>query len=215
MTDNQKGLATVMTNTSDSPAVGNGDDTDEAPDPFDLDNLRFTQDFTETAGVKKQLTTVLVRKPRKHEFIRVHPNEEYRNDFPIIELQDEDRREEYLIVRDLVPELAGEFVCKTLFTAINRQGVVFLWPVRFPPPGDKPVEWWRSAREGAEMAMRQWLRIKADIPLGAYEMYVALSNLSEPVWPKATFKELISIAFRDRLIDRIDHPVIKRLRGLM
>ena len=47
----------------------------------------------------------------------------------------------------------GEFVTKTLFLAINRQGTVFFWPVRLPSPDGKDIEWWRSAREAAEMAM--------------------------------------------------------------
>ena len=33
---------------------------------------------------------------------------------------------------DLVPELSGEFVIKTLYLAINRQGTIFFWPVRLP-----------------------------------------------------------------------------------
>jgi hypothetical protein len=200
-----------MTNTSD---FGNGAHGGKAPDPFDLDKLRLSQDFTATAGVKKLLTTVPVRKPKKHDFIRVHSSEAYRGDFPMVELHD-DRCEEYLIDGDLVPELVGEFVCKTLFTVINRQGVVSLWPVRLPLPDDKPMEWWRSAREGAEMAMRQWVRITSNMGLGAYEIHVAASNMSEPVWPETTFQELIRIGFHDRLIDRFDHPVIKRLRGLV
>jgi hypothetical protein len=35
----------------------------------------------------------------------------------------------------------------------------------------------------------------------------------DPEWPQLGFWELIKIAFRDHLVDRIDHPVIKRLRG--
>jgi hypothetical protein len=46
-------------------------------------------------------------------------------------------------------------------------------------------------------------------------MYVAESTMSEPVWPEATYQELIKLAFRDRLISSLDHPVIKRLRGLV
>ena len=43
-------------------------------DPFDLSKLRLTQDFVETGGVKKLLTTVPVRKPAPQDFIRVHPD---------------------------------------------------------------------------------------------------------------------------------------------
>src|SRR5262245_56974975 len=101
-------------------------------DPFDIANLRLSQSFIETAGVKKLLTTVPVHKPNPQDFVRVRPEPEYRENFPVIELKDE--REEYVITSALVPELVGEFVTKTLFTAINRQGTVFLWPVRLPGP---------------------------------------------------------------------------------
>jgi hypothetical protein len=49
--------------------------------------------------------------------------------------------------------------------------------------------------------------------LGAYEVYTATGELSEPEWPKLTLKELLRIAFRDRFIEDVSHPVIKRLRG--
>jgi hypothetical protein len=187
-------------------------DAAQPPDPFDLANLRLSQSFVETAGVKKLLKTVPVHKPNPQDFVRVHPSPEYRDNFPIIELKDE--REEYVITTQLVPELVGEFVTKTLFTAINRQSVVFLWPVRLPTSDGKQMEWWRSMREAAELAMQQWLRIKANMSLGAYEMFVAESAMSAPVWPEATYQDLIRLAFRDRLITSVDHPVIKRLRGL-
>jgi hypothetical protein len=187
-------------------------DAAPSPDPFDLANLRLSQSFVETAGVKKLLKTVSVHKPNPQDFVRVHPSPEYRDNFPIIELKDE--REEYVITTQLVPELVGEFVTKTLFTAINRQSVVFLWPVRLPTSDGKQMEWWRSMREAAELAMQRWLRVKANMSLGAYEMFVAESAMSEPVWPEATYQDLIRLAFRDRLITSVDHPVIKRLRGL-
>jgi hypothetical protein len=187
--------------------------TSELPDPFDLDNLRLSQSFTETAGVKKLLLTVPVRKPNPQEFVRVHPSEEYRADFPMIELKDD--REEFIVGRHLVGELTSEIVLKTLFTAINRQGVVFLWPVRLPDPEGRQMEWRRSMREAAEIGTSQWVRMKANMSLGAYEMSVAESAMAEPVWPEASFQDLIKIAFRDRLITNTDHPVIKRLRGLV
>ena len=111
-------------------------------------------------------------------------------------------------------DLSTESVPSTLFTAINRQGVVFLWPVRLPGPDGKTNEWWRSAREAAELAMTKWVRIKANMSLGAYEMFTAESVMQDPEWPDLTFAELLRIAFRDRIITSPDHPVVKRLRGL-
>jgi hypothetical protein len=186
--------------------------TNAAADPFDdLTSLRLSQSFTD-GGVRKLLRTVPVRKPNPQEFVRVHPDAEHRGDFPIIELKED--REDYLITAALVPELAGEFKAKTLYTAVNRQGVVFLWPVPLPPADGRQNEWHRSLREGAEIAMKQWVRVKANLPLGAYEMFVAESVMYEPAWPDLPFADILRIAFRDRLITTLDHPVIKRLRGL-
>jgi len=181
------------------------------PDPFNPTNLRLSQSFVETAGVKKLLTTIPVRRPSPQEFVRVHPSAEYRENFPIIELKDE--REEYIVTASLVPELIGEFVIKTLYLAINRQGTLFFWPVRLPGPDGKDMNWWKSAREAAVLAMKDWVRIKANMNLGAYDIFQPDGVIPDPEWPQRGFWELIKIAFRDHLIDRIDHPVIKRLRG--
>jgi hypothetical protein len=62
--------------------------------------------------------------------------------------------------------------------------------------------------------MMHWVRVKANMSLGANDIYKAEGIISEPEWPTLGFWDLIKIAFRDHLIDRIDHPVIKRLRGL-
>jgi hypothetical protein len=183
-----------------------------APDPFNPENLRLSQSFVETAGVKKLLTTVPVRKPSPQDFVRVHADPAYRENFPIIELKDE--REEYIVVADLVPALVGEFVTKTLFTAINRQGTVFFWPVRLPTPEGRNSDWWRSGREAAELAMKSWVRVRANMNLGAYDIFQAESAIADPEWPELGFWELIKIAFRDHLVTSLDHPVIRRLRGL-
>ena len=185
--------------------------TDPAPDPFDLGSLRLNASFIETAGVKKLLTTVPARKPSPQDFVRVHPSPDYRENFAMINLKDD--REDYLVRPELLPDLAGEVVYKTIFTAINRQGVVFLWPIRLPAPDDRKSDWLRSAREAAEMAMGQWIRLKANISLGAYEIAVAESVVAEPMWPELSYNELLRIAYRDRMIDTLDHAVVKRLRG--
>jgi hypothetical protein len=182
--------------------------TTAALDPFDLASLRLNPSFLETAGVKKLLTTVPARRPNPQDFVRVHPSPDYRADFALIDLKDD--REDYLVRQEVLSELISEVVFKTIFTAINRQGVVFLWPA----PDDRKTEWPRSQREAAELAMTKWVRLKANMSLGAYEIAVAESVMADPIWPDLTYQELVRIAYRDRMITTIDHPVVRRLRGL-
>jgi hypothetical protein len=180
-------------------------------DPFDPENLRLDQSFTEATGVKKLLTTVPVRKPKPQDFIRVHSDEAYRADVAIIELEEE--RENYLVTPNTAADLQNELRVKTLFTAINRQGVVFLLPVPVAAADMRILEWHRSLREGTEMAMRRWVRVQANRNMGAYEISEATGAIPEPTWPDVPFRELLRIAFRDRFIDRLDHPVVRQLRG--
>jgi hypothetical protein len=65
-----------------SPAPGSAGGA--TPDPFDPANLRLSQSFVETAGVKKLLSVVPVRKPSPQDFVRTHPSPEYRDNFPIV-----------------------------------------------------------------------------------------------------------------------------------
>jgi hypothetical protein len=177
--------------------------TQQAPDPFDIASLRLNLSFVEAAGVKKLLTTVPARKPSRQDFVRVHPAPEYRENFAMIDLKDD--REDFLVRPEILPELVGEVVYETIFTAINRQGVVFLWPVNLPSPDDRKSAWPRSAREAAEMAMHKWLRVQSNMSLGAYEIKLAIGEMAEPVWPELSFQELVRIAYRDRMITSLDH----------
>src|SRR5690348_3380385 len=104
-----------------------------APDPFaDLASLRLSQDF-DAAAAKKLLTTVPVRKPNRQDFVRVHPDPAFRlTPAAIIELKED--REVYLLTPGMVQELPGEYSAAALYTTINRQGVLHLWPVKLPGP---------------------------------------------------------------------------------
>jgi len=187
-------------------------DSAETSSEFDLKNLVLTQDFVETAGVQKLLTTVPVRKPGPQDFVRVHPHPDFRANVALLELKDD--RELYLLTPTMAHELVGEFFMATLYTTINRQSVVSLWPVRLPAADGKQLEWHRSAAQAAELAMKKWVRIRPNMSLGAYEVDVAGKTHSDPEWPPYSLQDLIPIAFRDRLVNRLDHPVVQRLRGL-
>jgi hypothetical protein len=182
------------------------------PDPFDPAALRLDQSFADTVGVKKRLMMVPVRKPNRQDFVRVHPDPAYRlTPAAIIEVKED--REVYLVTPDMAQELPGEFVPASLFTIVNRQGVLQIWPVKLPGPDGKHNDWHRSAAEAAELAMKRWVRISANMSLGAYEVFEATGRLSEPMWPDITLSEILKIAFSNHIVDQVGHPLVQRLRG--
>ena len=180
-------------------------------DPFDLARLRISPEMLETTSVKKLLTTVPVRKPIAQDFIRVRAEPQYRETLALIELKDD--RETYIVDLVAVPELQGECFFATLFTAINRYGVLFMWPVRTPAADGRTNEWHASAAMAAQYCMRGWYRVKANMGLGAYEIFEAEGSIPDPIWPELSFDAILRIAFKDRVVRSLDHPVVKRLRG--
>ncbi len=182
--------------------------------PFSPENLRLDQSFSEVVGVKKLLTTVPVRRPGGQDWFRAHPASEFRQNAAIVELKGD--REIYVVSAKVVPALVTECVGVTLHTCITRQHVVFLWPVRLPDAmTGRDMSWWQSARAAADLATRNWIRVKANQHLGAYEVFEAdAAALGDAQWPPdLNFWSLCEIAFKNHLIDSLDHPVIQRLQG--
>jgi hypothetical protein len=194
-----------------NPAEGAKTEAEPTVDEFDPANLRLPQAFIETTGVKRHLKMIPVRRPKSQEFVRV--SRTLRLD-PASMVYLEEDREFFLVHPTIVPIIQNDTIAVTLFGAVNRQEVFFFWPVRIPTGDGRAQDWHRSQREMAELAMCAWIRIKANQSLGGYEPFEAENVKVDPVWPDLPINELLRIAFsRDRLINRLDHPVIARLKG--
>lgn len=178
---------------------------------IDFNAIR-SRDFADPADVTSLVMRVPVRRPNGHTFIRVRPDQEYRYPVDLIELPEEE--DTYLISSNEVAAALDEVrkPCM-LYTAITRQGTVFLWPVKLARGNKKLMAWHTSATEAAERAMKGWVRINADMNLGAYKITVARGAIPDPEWPNLTFEELLTIAFRDRQVNSLTHPLVRRYLG--
>jgi hypothetical protein len=179
-------------------------------DPFDPAALRLDPS-EEIVGIRKVLSGVPIRKPKRQEFVRVRPEPEYRLDVAILDLEEDG--DSFMVTPELRAELADELKRVTLFTTTNRAGGIFLWPVKLPDATGRRNTWADSSRRGAELAMKEWTRLSSNCPAGQYDLAVASANLPGPEWPDLPLKELLRLAFQDAMISSMDHPAIRRLRG--
>ena len=185
-----------------------------APDPFDPKRLRLRQDFGANLGLRKRITHIPVDKPPKESYIRCHPDTgAYWLDTCVIELKQD--RETYLVLPELWPELEGEatFGAKSLALSVHRDGSPFLWPLRLPGPDGKLDNWGASAREAAMIATTVWTRVTSNLAAGVYDAQEATGIDAEPTWPAESMGEILRVAFRGKVIETPDHPVLRRLRG--
>jgi hypothetical protein len=180
-------------------------------DPFDPASLRISSAAVPSFGVKKLHLTIPVKKPHKQAYVRVHPSADYRLMTAVIEVKEDN--EVYLVAPNLHEVLAPEITLVTLFTTVDRQGNMFLWYVKMAKEDGRPNEWNLSALKAAQEGMKAWIRVQPNLQLGAYEVFRAEGNLPEPEWPDLKLNEILKIAFRDRFITNVDHPVIAKLQG--
>jgi hypothetical protein len=129
----------------------------------------------------------------------------------VIEMAEE--REFYLVSRWLHDELASEIVPVVLFTIVDPHGNLSLWPVKIARDGGRSNHWHESALSAAASAMTAWVRVQANMDLKSYDVFLAEGKLPDPRWPDMSFPSMLRIAFRDRLISSLEHPLIAKLRG--
>jgi hypothetical protein len=202
-----------------SPISSNGDGIDlsvnrAAPyDPFNPELFRIDQSELDQPVVKASLTAIPIRKPEQLEFIRVHPDPEYRmGPVPFISLK---RSGEYYLV---LPALRSslrprEYWIGEIFLATNRLAKPFFWITTIQSPTGRISDWYNSATECAERAMHDWVQIVSDTAAGVYTAAPSEEKLEEPEWPEQPFDELFRIGFKRRTVENLDHPVFKQLRG--
>jgi hypothetical protein len=174
-----------------------------------LDSLRVAPCGAGDSLVEAVLNHVPVRKPSKEWFYRVHP--EHSLDALILELKEDG--ETLLVLPSLQGALLEEkcVAIRTIRLCVNMQGTPFLWPMRMPAEGRKDA-WALSALDAAREAETRWVRMQPDMNLGAYRLFRARAD-DVPRWPKESFQDLLRIGFKGAVVDSLDHPTLKKLRG--
>ena len=74
--------------------------------------------------------------------------------------------------------------------------------------------WNESALDAAKIAQDDWVRVVANMSLGAYDVFQATGEIPDPEWPELDLSAILEIAFKGKYIESIEHPVVRQLRGL-
>jgi hypothetical protein len=193
-------------------------------DPFDdMEALRLDLS-SDRVATQQVVTNVMVQRPGPTQWVWVRSGPEWV--FPAALLTPPvigvapggtTKPPVYIVVPALLPELVmfeRQIKPTRLYLAVDPNGAVLLWPVVQQDAAGVWNEWHRSAAMCVEHAKQRWTLVRNMNPL-----YVPLAapegtKLAEPQWPSASMGSLVRTAFRDRIIDRIDHPALRRMFGL-
>jgi hypothetical protein len=192
---------------------GTGDGKGNSSVFEDLEAVRLSPEDVVVSAAREVLSRVTVRKPSATEFFRVHPSPDMQVTTGVF--TDRAERETYFVARELRDEMASDWRPMLLVTAITKQNSLLLWPLSLPDETGRRNDWATSARDACEHAKSHWVRLIPDMAARTYHIFEAQARLPEPNWPSAPLTELLERGFKDRIIDSIDHPVIRKLRGLV
>ena len=96
---------------------------------------------------------------------------------------------------------------------MDRQGNAFLVPVTLPGLDGRRNKWNESLAQACELAKAKWIRIAANMSAGAYDVFEAQAELMPPEWPEYGLDQMIEVAFRGKIVESLEHPVVRSLLG--
>ncbi len=187
---------------------------------FDLEKLRISPD--KKIKVTPVLNTIVVGKPNKTDFFRVRTGEGWEDLEMFVFASNEGKdHTPYLVypeteVAKLLIELGLLIPCKFYMYQVYSTGILKIDYVSQKPDKTGLLNRYHVTHlQALEEAKNRWIRMYTNQEGGYYVWALAEDSLPEPVWPEkpATLGEAIEIAFRGYLIEGLDHPEIKKLRG--
>jgi hypothetical protein len=176
-----------------------------------LEQIRIDQGF-EAGQTRRTSVTVQVQRPNRAHWIYVNPDPAWR--MCAVLFEDKENQSVYAVTPNIEPEMLGDVARKWLVTYGTRHGATNLWPIKMPDETGALDSYNSSALVIVNEHAGKWLRVLSSRAAAAYEIVETSIQLPPPQWPEAGFADLITKAFKGRLIDNIDHQVLRRLRGL-
>lgn len=175
-----------------------------------IKSMILPQSFAELAQEHIEVGPTQINKPRKGHFFSISPLQPDKAIVYILSAGDWGS-EFYAIAPDVYPKIADDCAPCQLVVCQYRHGSTFLWPVRITV-GGRLDNWSQSAHRIILKYPGEWIRLKADMAAGQYDVILPLSPLDPPIWNEPP-EETLRSGLEFRSITTLDHPVIRRLLG--
>jgi hypothetical protein len=142
-------------------------------------------------------------RPEEHLFMLLPPTEDSEmRDFLLVAPE----MEELFRTDERLANLAHLYM---LAFAVDARGGVKWWAVN----ATSSNSWPKSARDIMERLKNEWGMVKSDCGSKLYKFRRPDGDLGEPKWPLDSVEDWLEKAFKGKVIESPDHPVVKELQG--
>jgi hypothetical protein len=181
------------------------------PGEAEGDAGKYLKSADELINIKpvKRLGSIEVRKPKKQEWFRSHPQ-------MVVELhviRKESSGDFYAIDPELVSELSAEVREAFLSACISNEGALFLWPILKPKGDGVGLQLYENDLADLSLSRSTWIRRQWATGPKNYKVDEANSQ-KVPEWPEnQNIVDWVNKGFRGRFIDDLNHQLLCQLRG--
>ncbi len=182
------------------------------PDPFDLAAVK--RKAATSVAVKKTLVIRVQKRVDKTTWFQVCPHAEMHVEGYLLD-PGESAEGLFWVSPHILEEIDDSTIrlyelhlCRT-----KQGGSLFFWAIALPGEEGRDMECNIVRREYAK-ELGKWMRLEWNDASRMHDQTIALANWPDPEWPDEPIDNLIRIAFRGRLIESVDHPVVRLLKGL-
>jgi hypothetical protein len=179
--------------------------------PDEIDDLAIDQaHLEEYANPGTESGVVECGKPAKGHFFTVQRETgkpwKNRNFYFLLQIEG---RDPYLVTPKIAGQKKEEDTIRPVLIVryVTMAGEEGLWALKLNPPDGKSNNWNKSALNILELAESGWVRM---VNAGKHYRYQPSKKTLKEVPPKftdRTFKDLIDIAFKDRIVNSLDHEI--------
>jgi hypothetical protein len=193
-------------------SANSGETSLKRVDPFDPMNLGISTDYAAAINAQASAKPVELRKPNDQEFFRTSPNEHQRLTVGgIADKQDMGRV--FIVSPVILDQVKTRFPKQVrvyeLVLTVTLLGTALLWPK--PLGDDRGGQWHSTERSADDSGRRKWTNMSS--ARGRYE-FVTADNPKPVNWDSLPpFCELLRQACSERIIESLDHPLLRKLSG--
>jgi len=183
-----------------------------APDPFDPMNLGISTDYAAAINAKASTKPYELRAPNEQEFFRTSPQENHH--LVVGSITDkQDMGKVYIVSGALLDEVKMKFpkVVRAVDLVLTQilAGASLVWPV--PLAEDRGGKWNSTQRAACGQGKTRWTNKTSG--RGEYDI-LTVNNPKEVDWDSfPPFRDILRQAASERLIDSLEHPLLRKLRG--
>ena len=182
-------------------------------DEINLDNYVAQNEFTSVAKSQIEQKLIPVQRPDPQSWIWIPADPNMKKTVSLLAIK---RTNSFYLVRpEVAGVLDGDVKSHLIVPYQDRDGGLFIWAVKLYDAYGSQDTWTLSALRIIYEDADSWIQIRSHKNISSYNAEKITIEVPAPKWPPGGLSYMVNRAFKSKVINSTEDPIIQRLRGLL